>query len=160
MVTGQADVVIRCSAESVFEFVVRDFFQNYPRWSPEVSRLKVLTPGPIRVGSRAQQSRIDHGRRSESTFQVIALQQPTLVRFAEDTGLFRAAYQVEPQSAHARLTFTFELTRLDFFARPFERLIRGAVQDGAERVVRTIKALLEQTPAPPRPDGEPARRPA
>jgi hypothetical protein len=37
--------------------------------------------------------------------------------------------------------------------RPFEKLIRAAVQDGAERVVQNIKRLVEseQTPAGQRP---------
>jgi hypothetical protein len=149
VVTGRADIVIGRSADAVFEFVVRDFFRNYPRWSPEVTHLEVLTPGPIQVGSRARQRRLDHGRRSESTFHVVALQPPTLVEFAEGTDLFRAAYRIEPLSERARLTFTFELTRLEFFARPFESVIRSTVQNGTEQVVRRIKALVEQAPVAP-----------
>jgi len=38
------------------------------------------------------------------------------------------------------VTFTFELQRLELLMRPFERLIRFAVQDGAERLVRTSRA--------------------
>jgi hypothetical protein len=42
------------------------------------------------------------------------------------------------------LTFVFELKRFELFMRPFEKLIRVAVQEGSERVVRNIKGLVER----------------
>ncbi len=77
MVKARADILIQKPLDLVYDFVVRDFFVNYPRWSPEVRRLDVLTPGPVRVGSRAHQVRIDQGRQSESTFRVTALEELT-----------------------------------------------------------------------------------
>ena len=149
MVKARADILIRRPPERVFGFVARDFFANYPRWSPQVQRLEVLTPGPIRVGSRARQVRIDQGRRSESTFRVTALEEPVRVEFAEGSELFRIGYRLDPAGDQTRLTFAFELTRLELYMRPFEKLVRIAVQDGAEQVVRNIKALLEREPEPP-----------
>jgi hypothetical protein len=148
VVKARADTLIRRPPERVYDFVARDFFANYPRWSPEVQRLEVLTPGPIRVGSRARQVRMDQGRRSESTFRVTALEAPVRVEFAEGTDLFRIGYRLDPAGDQTRLTFAFELTRLELYMRPFEKLVRIAIQDGAERVVRNIKVLLEQEPEP------------
>ena len=42
-----------------------------------------------------------------------------------------------------RLSFTFELLELQMFMRPFEKLIRIVVRDGAERTVRNLKRLTE-----------------
>jgi hypothetical protein len=42
------------------------------------------------------------------------------------------------------LTFIFELSRLQLYMRPFERLIRTTVQREAERVVMNIKRLIER----------------
>ena len=39
--------------------------------------------------------------------------------------------------------FVFELLSLDLHVRPFEKLVRIAVQDGTERTVRNIKKLVE-----------------
>ena len=155
MVKARADILIRRPPERVFGFVARDFFANYPRWSPQVQRLEVLTPGPIRVGSRARQMRIDQGRRSESTFRVTALEEPVRVEFAEGSELFRIGYRLDPAGDQTRLTFAFELTRLELYMRPFEKLVRIAVQEGAEQVVRNIKALLEREPEPPTGDACP-----
>jgi hypothetical protein len=148
VVKARAEIVIRRPPELVYGFVARDFFVNYPRWSPEVQRLEVLTPGPLRVGSRARQVRLDQGRRSESVFRVTALEEPARVEFAEGSDLFRIGYQVEPAGEQTRLTFAFELTRLELYMRPFEKLVRIAIQDGADRVVRNIKALVEREPGP------------
>ena len=128
----------------MFDFVVGDFYRNYPRWSPEVKRLDVLTPGPLQVGSRARQARIDQGRKSESIFRVTALEAPLRVEFAESTGLFQIAYVMEAVGTDTRLSFTFELKRIEFYMRPFEKLIRVSIQEGAQRVVRNIKGLVER----------------
>ena len=149
MVKARADILIQRSPDRVFGFVVRDFFQNYPRWSPEVRRLDLLTPGPLRVGSRARQVRVDQGRRSESVFRVTALDEPTGVEFCERSNLFCIAYQIQSLGGRTRLVFSFDLNRLELYMRPFEKLIRVAVQDGAERVVRNIKGLMEREPDRP-----------
>ena len=44
---------------------------------------------------------------------------------------------------------TVELTRVEFFMRHFEKLIRVAIQEGAERVVRNIKGLVKREPDQP-----------
>lgn len=149
MVKARADILIQKPPELVYDFVVRDFFVNYPRWSPEVRRLDLLTPGPVRVGSRARQVRIDQGRQSESTFRVTTLEELARLEFAESSDLFRIGYRIDPVGEQTRLTFAFELTRVAFFMRPFEKLIRVAIQEGAERVVRNIKGLVEREPGQP-----------
>lgn len=148
MVKAQAQILVGLPPGPIFAFIAEDFARNYPRWSPEVQRLELLTPGPLRVGSRVRQVRVDQGRRSDTTFRVMALEPPTRVAFAEVSEQFRIEYRMEglgdTRGGRTRLTFAFELRRLDLYMRPFEKLIRTAVQDGAERVVRNIKGLVER----------------
>lgn len=147
MVSARASILIARPAEQVFDFVALDFYKNYPRWSPEVRRLDALTPGPIRVGSLARQVRVDHGRRTESTFRVTALEHAMRVEFLETRDRFRIGYWLDPAGDNTRLTLAFELSRLDLHLRPFVRLIGSLVRDGAERAVRNIKDLVEgETP--------------
>ena len=148
MVKARASILIERPAEPVFAFIADDFARNYQRWSPEVRRLEVLTPGPLRVGSRARQVRVDQGRRTDTTFRVTILERPNRVCFAEVRDQFRIDYLVEPLADEAeggpiRLTFGFQLTRMELYMRPFEKLIRSAVQEGATRVVHNIKGLVE-----------------
>ncbi|MCU0835928.1 MAG: SRPBCC family protein [Chromatiaceae bacterium] len=143
MVRAEASALVAAPAGRVYAFVADDFARNYRRWSPEVQHLVLLTPGPLRVGTQARQVRVDQGRRSDYRFQVTVLDPPSRVAFAEVSDLFRIDYRVTPIGQQTRLTFAFELRRLELYMRPFEKLIRMAAQDGAARVVRNIKALVE-----------------
>jgi hypothetical protein len=149
LVKAQASIEIERSPESVYRFIAEDFARNYPRWSPEVKTLQIQTQGPLRVGSIGHQVRVDQGRRTESVFRITQMQPSQRLTFESDSPSFLVDYQFAPhteQHSHTRLIFTFELRRLDLFMRPFEKLIRRAVQEGARRTVRNLKQLIESEP--------------
>ena len=143
MVRGKASTLIARPAEQVFNFIAVDFLGNYQRWSPEVVSLESKTQGPVRVGTTCRQVRVDQGRRTESTFRVSRFEPAKRVEFEGMSNPFRVSYELAPTADKTRLTFTFELSRLEFFMRPFEKLIRIAMAEGAEKVVRNIKRLVE-----------------
>jgi len=147
MVRAQADVLIVRSADVCFGFVADDFFRNYPRWSPEVVKLKSLSSGPLRVGSLGQQVRIDQGHRSEDSFRVVVLQRARRVAFRGVSSPFVIDYRFDALEQKTRITFAFTLERLSLPLRPFEGPIRRVTQEGAERTVRNIKRLIESEPA-------------
>lgn len=143
MVKAQASTVIARPAERVFDFIAVDFFANYPRWSPEVVSLQTLSPGPVQVGTKGRQVRVDRGRRTEAVFHVTTMDRPNRVDFQGTGSPFLVSYRLDDLAKATKLTFVFELKRLEFYMRPFERLVRAAVQDAAERVVANIKRLVE-----------------
>ena len=143
MIKAQASTLISSPVERVFEFIAVDFFENYKRWSPEVVSLMPVTSGPVHVGTTAKQIRVDQGRQTESTFKVSAFVTGKRVDFQGLSSPFYISYQLESIEDNTRLTFVFELSKLEFYMRPFEKLIRSAIRDGAHRVVRNIKGLLE-----------------
>lgn len=148
MVKAQAKITIQRPADTVYRFIAEDFARNYPRWSPEVKDLRLLSTGPLKVGSRARQVRVDQGRRTESTFRITRMQSPRApgagqLTFEGTSPQFVVDYRIDPDTDGTRLTFTFELRRLDLMMKPFEKLIRIAVQDGAHRTVRNLKQLIE-----------------
>lgn len=146
-VVAKACTVIRKPVEDVFHFIGDDFFDNYPKWSPEVVELRPLSEGPLNLGTMAHQVRVDHGHRSESTFKVTDYQPNKRISFSGVSNAYRCTYDLEktntPTSA-TRVAFTFELPELEIFMRPFEKLIRVAVQDGVERTVLNLKGLIER----------------
>ena len=146
-VTGKANTVIDCKCDTVFDFVGANFIQNYPRWSPEVKDLKLLSSGPIKIGTMCRQVRVDQGNRSESTFKVTAFSEGRRICFEGTSNPFRCDYVLEPaiQENSSRITFTFELLKLEMYMKPFEKLVRMAIQDGTEKTVGNIKKLLEET---------------
>ncbi|TVQ85498.1 MAG: polyketide cyclase [Chromatiaceae bacterium] len=169
MVKAQASIEIHRPPRAVYTFIAEDFERNYPRWSPEVKELRILSKGPLRVGSFGRQIRVDQGRRSDSTFRITRMMPPGEVPAAAATvspngaragigtrvapgrltvestsaPLFLVDYRLEPTADHTRLTFTFEIRRVELMMKPFEKLIRVAVQDGAHRTVRNLKRLIE-----------------
>lgn len=145
-VVAKASIVINRPADEVFHFIGGNFFVNYPRWSPEVQELKQISPGEVKVGTRARQVRVDQGHRSESIFAVTSFLPGQRVCFEGVSNPFRCDYELKLNPAEpsfTRVTFTFELPKLELFMRPFEKLIRVVVQDGAERTVRNLKRLIE-----------------
>ena len=143
-VIGKASVVIQSPNDRLFNFIGIDLMVNYPRWSPEVKELEKLTDGPIKQGALCRQVRIDQGNRSESTFKVKIFDAGVRVCFEGVSNPYRCDYVIESiKETDSRLTFIFELLSLDLHVRPFEKLVRIAVQDGTERTVKNIKRLIE-----------------
>lgn len=144
MVRGEATIEVARPVETVFGFVVTEFFANYPRWSPEVTLIEPLDNDELAVGTRARQVRVDHGRRSDTIVRVVALEPGWHVAFAsQGSPSFATAFDFATGAQATTLTFRFELSELKLYMRPFESLIRRAIQDGAERTVTNIRDLIE-----------------
>jgi hypothetical protein len=143
-VIGKASAIIQSPSDKIFNFIGTDLLINYPRWSPEVKELEKLTDGPVKLGTVCRQVRIDQGNRSESTFKVKIFEVGSRICFEGVSNPYRCDYVIEVINvSDSRVTFVFELLSLDLHVRPFEKLVRIAVQDGTERAVRNIKKLIE-----------------
>jgi hypothetical protein len=143
--TGTANIVINKPVNKVFNFIAVDFFENYPRWSPEVQELELLSAPPLQLNSLLRQVRIDNSQRSESTFKITTYKDDQKLVFEGVSNAYRCSYDFVSTnpSTNTQITFTFELLKLELFMLPFEKLISIAVQDGARRTVRNLKNLIE-----------------
>jgi hypothetical protein len=143
--TGTASIVINKPVDKVFNFIAVDFFDNYPKWSPEVQELEMLSAPPLKLNSMVRQVRIDNGQRSESTFKISTFKVAEKLVFEGVSNPYRCTYDFTSSnpSTSTQITFTFELLKLELFMLPFEKLISIAVQDGAKRTVRNLKNLIE-----------------
>jgi len=146
-VIGRASIVVECSAVEVFNFIGDNFFQNYPKWSPEVQELKQITASPVKIGTIAQQVRIDAGRRYENNFKITIYERSSRLGFMGISYPFRCFYDLQDINSgkSTKLTFTFELLKLSLVMRPFEALVRRTIKDGVKRTVKNIKQLMETT---------------
>lgn len=144
MITCKAEMVVFERIDSVYRFVALDFVRNYPRWSEEVVALEALSDGPVTEGFRARQKRVDKGHRTESIFEVTELIPNKRISFSGVDAGYRACYDMEDMRGSTRLVFTFELSQIEPRMRPFEKLIRLAVQDGTNRTVRKLGSLIER----------------
>lgn len=143
-ILGQAAQTVHASCAGAFDFVATRYFDNYPRWCPQVIELAPLGSERIGVGAKGRQVTLENGVETPSTFHV-SIYEPTQ-RF-EILGIsdpFRIEYAFEPEAeAATRVAFTLELLEVDLAMRPFRKLITRALTEGAEKTVENIKSLLD-----------------
>jgi hypothetical protein len=109
-----------------------------------VVELEMLSEPPIHSGTIGRQVTRDRGIDSESTFVVTHFAAPQRMEIMGKSEPFRTAYEFAMETENStRLAFTFELKELDLVMRPFQKLIRIALEEGAVQTVENIKQLLE-----------------
>lgn len=142
--SGSAEETVSCSVARVYEFIARGFFDNYPKWCPQVVELEQLSPPPVCEGAKGRQVTRDRGIDSESEFKVTTFAPETRFEISGETEPFRSSYVMTPEGLNAtRVSFTFELKEIDLVMRPFQKLIRAAIEEGAAQTVENIKRLLD-----------------
>jgi Polyketide cyclase / dehydrase and lipid transport len=148
-VSGEASIVIKANSQDVFCFIAENFFLNYQKWAPEVVELEPLDGDKVFIGAKGRQVREDNDALIESIFE-IAEYSPYSLFIIQGLGVpYKHTYLIEDeeQGVQARLTFKFDLLEIEIFMRPFEKLIRVAIEDGAEAAVENIKNLLTTSTA-------------
>jgi len=144
-IAGEASIEINKSIQDVFSYIGEHFYDNYPKWAVEVVEFEPLDGKEVFVGSKAKQIREDNGSKVESIFEITDYQPSMKLIFKGLTEPYIHSYLLESseQQQATRLTFRFELSEIDVFMRPFQKLIRSAIEEGAENTVENIKNLVD-----------------
>lgn len=147
-IAGEANIEINRSINDVFYYIGEHFYDNYPKWALEVVEFEPLDGSHVFVGAKAKQIREDNGTKVESIFEITHYQPSITLIFKGITEPYIHSYFLESSDQKStRLTFRFELPEIDVFMRPFQKLIRSAIEDGAENTVENIKNLLTAVPS-------------
>ncbi|MEQ1528174.1 MAG: hypothetical protein ABL925_02580 [Methylococcales bacterium] len=143
-IVGKASVIINKPAADVFHFIGAQFFENYPKWAADIIEFEPLDGKEAYVGAKARQIRIDQGKPLTSLFVISAYQPVNYVCFKGINADYEDKFVFETGSGEhsTKLTYSFELLNVELFMRPFEKLIRLAIEDGAETTTENIKNLL------------------
>ncbi len=143
-VCGEASVEIDKPIEEVFSFVGERFFENYPKWADDIVAFEPLDGEQVFVGAKAKQVRKDNNTEIQSIFEVADYQPEQKLILKGLNQPYQQSYflKADAEKKPTRLTFRFELLELEVFMRPFEKLIRYAIEDGAENTVDNIKNLI------------------
>lgn len=143
-ITGEACTVIEANQKEVFKFIADDFFKNYPKWAPDVIELEALDCKKVCVGAKGRQVRQDDETLVESSFEIVAYSPYENFVFQGINPPYKNTYLIESNGngKQTKLTFQFDLLEIDVFMRPFVKLIRIAIEDGAEATVEKIKELV------------------
>jgi hypothetical protein len=105
--------------------------------------LEQLSPPPIGPGTRGRQVTRDRGIDSEALFDVTKFSPDADFEITGSSEPFRSTYTFEKSDGGTVISFAFELKEIDLVMRPFQKLIKTALQDGASQTVQNIKNLLE-----------------
>jgi hypothetical protein len=144
-VMGKASAMVDCPIQSAFDYVGYGLFEHYRVWCPQVVELDVISQGPVGVGTMARQVTLDRGITTESTFRIAEFDPPKIVELEDVSDPFRSIYLLEEAGAASiSLIFSFEIRELELFMRPFKKLVRAALQEGAQQTVENLKQLLEE----------------
>jgi hypothetical protein len=143
-IAGEASVAIETPVQRVFYFIATRFFENYPKWAAEVTELHCLDGEQVFVGAKAKQVRDENGEANESIFEITELESNQKLVLSGITSPYKQCYLLNggAESDVTVLTFRFELSELEVFMRPFEKLIRYAIEEGAENTVENIRQLI------------------
>ena len=143
-VIGEAKIDIATPIQRVFRFIGEQFFENYPKWAEEVVEFQPLDGSTVTVGAKAKQVREDQSGLVESIFEITELQPETKLVVAGVNAPYKQSYLLSRSENPevTQLTFRFEILELEVFMRPFEKLIRYAIEEGAENTVDNIQRLL------------------
>jgi Polyketide cyclase / dehydrase and lipid transport len=147
-VIGKASIEINKPITDVFRFVGEKFFDNYPKWAQEVSDFKPLTGKDVFVGAKARQTRLEEYQKVESVLEVSEFEPPKKVTLTGVDAPLRYTYQLSDKEGQdvTKLEFSFEFLELEPVMWPFEKLIRTAIEEGAENTVENIKDLMNDEP--------------
>ena len=143
-VAGEASIEIDKPLTDVFSYVGEHFFDNYPKWAVEVVEFQPLDGKKVFIGAKAKQVRKDNESEVESIFAITDYQPYVKLIFQGLVDPYKHSYLLEScqNNKPTRLTFRFELLEIEVFMRPFEKLIRYAIEEGAENTVNNIKNLV------------------
>ena len=142
-ISGEASIKINRSISEVFAFIGDRFYENYPKWAPEVVELEPLDGDKLFVGAKTKQVRADQGALVESVFEITDYQPVVKLTFKGIDEPYKHAYFLQSDDPDStELTFRFELFEIEVFMRPFQKLIRASIEDGAENTVENIKNLM------------------
>lgn len=111
--------IVKCPAEAAFDYHAE--YERHPEWQPELVSARIVTPGPVGVGSQGIEVRKVGPRRIEYRYEITEHDRPHVTAFRTLEG---------PADSRGRVTFEAvpEGTRIIFEA---ELGLRGAARVAA-----------------------------
>jgi len=152
MTVVRADSQVAAPPERVFDLYTD--FEHASARVKGISRIEVLTPDPVGVGTRFRETRVMMGREATEEMQVARYERPNFVELtAASCGcLYRKTFQFHPAAGGTRVVVEFRATPAAWWARlmvPLAFLFKGMLRKCLLADLADLKAAAEagaQTP--------------
>ncbi|HEY2784187.1 MAG TPA: SRPBCC family protein [Fimbriiglobus sp.] len=127
-------------------------FPNVAGRIPEILKVEMLTPGPVKKGTRFKETRKMFGKEATETMEVTAYRPPLAYELsAISSGVaFTSTFQFVPEKGGTRVDCTLVTQPQTFFAKlmaPLGWLMKGTMIRCMKRDVAALKAYVESQPA-------------
>ncbi|WP_162605989.1 SRPBCC family protein [Jiangella aurantiaca] len=134
-------ISINRSLDQVFDYLIH--FENIPRWNYAITETRMITDGPVCVGSRYVQTRTIPSPSTES-FEITAFEPRSGFSLSGDLGPFAAhvSYALQPTADATVLTNTMDL-RAAGPRRLVARLAAPGIESAVAANLGVLKNLLE-----------------
>lgn len=143
MLKQMATITISRPVDHVFAFMAN--LENSPKWQSGVTDSKVISTGPLRVGTQFSEVIKVIGRPVEALCEVIEYESGSKIGFRSSSSpaiQFEGHYSFEPNDGGTQLTYS-GWTRLGGFWRLLEPLFGGEVNKELAAELKRLKSLLE-----------------
>ena len=127
-------------------------FPNAAGRIPDVLKIELLTPGPVKKGTRFKETRKVFGRPATETMEVTTYEPYRRYELATTSGgtAFTTEFKFIPEKGGTRVDVTLTTKPLTLFAKlmlPLGWLMKGALARCVKRDVAGIKTYVESQPA-------------
>ncbi len=138
----EQSIAISASPEEVFDYA--SSLENIARWQSGISSARLLSDGPIGIGSKALVVRDLLGQHIEAPLEVTAYDPPSLLELHSVVSGVRAdaSLVVKPRGHGARITFAMEI-RASGLTGFMESMIASAAEADITRSLDRLKELIE-----------------
>lgn len=150
-----AGISVRREIEAPVErvFGLASDFENAARTITAIQRIEMLTPGPVRIGTRFKETRRMFGREASEEMEVVAFEPPNrYVLLAKSHGCrYDSELTFTPSGSGTEVEMRFEATPLSFMAKVMSvvmsPMMRKALVECVKKDLDDLKAAAEVTPS-------------
>jgi uncharacterized membrane protein len=144
MISVSRDITIRRPVEQVFAFATNP--ENFPQWQSEIVQSKIITEGPLRVGSQFTEVVKVMGRPNDTVCEITQYEEPRLMSFESKSSKAieyggRLAFDAVDGATKVNLTGTANLKGLWRLVQPF---FAGELKRGVADELNKLKSVLEE----------------
>jgi hypothetical protein len=138
------DFSVAKSPEQVWDYIAVNYFENHPKFDPEVLEMIWRTKPPIAKGTKGSERRKFAGKMIFLDFEVTDFKPSKLLAFKNISGPFylERNYSIEPTSSGTKVTFVFDMRPKNFIIGLVFPLLKGKFRKSVSDNIQNLKKLL------------------
>lgn len=134
----------KCSQEQAFNHIAREYFDNHPRWDPDIVELSKTSDGPIGPGTTGREVREVNGRRFATTFRIERFEPNSAFgqRGVEGAVAENVDYAITPSQDGCTVAVRIEILPRSIMMRLLSPLIRPQIERNFAANTARFHAML------------------